>query len=104
MAKTVAQKASSRVAGMRSARRVRDGLPELIGDAEIALRGLHEIARELHGHGIVETEGAAHLLALGSRRIDGDDLVHRIAGEAEHRKGDDPDGQQERRWPGGRGG
>ena len=45
---------------------------------------LHEIARELHGDRIVEAEGAAHLLALGGGRVEGDDLVDRIAGEAEH--------------------
>ena len=73
---------------------IRDRLPELIGDAEIALRGAHEIARELHRDRIVEAERAAHLLALGSGRVEGDDLVHRIAGEAEHRKGDDADGQK----------
>ncbi len=74
--------------------KIRDRLAELVGDAEIALRGLHEIARELHGDRVVETERAAHLLALGRGRVDGNDLVHRIAGKAEHRKGDQPDGQE----------
>ena len=70
---------------------VRDRLAELIGDAELELRGVAEIAGELHRHGIVEAERFADRGALGGRRIDRDDLVDRIAGEAEHRERDDPD-------------
>ena len=70
---------------------VRDRLAELIGDAELELRGIDEIAGELHRHRIVEPERLADRGALGGRRIERDDLVDRIAGEAEHRERDDPD-------------
>ncbi len=87
----MAQAASSSVAGIRSIKQVRDRLAELVGDAELELRRVAEIARELHQHGIVKPERFADRGALGGRRIQRDDLVDRIAGEAEHRKRDDPD-------------
>src|SRR6202040_3021305 len=70
---------------------VRDRLAKLIGHAELELCGIDEIARELHRHGIVEAKRFANRLALGGRRIDGHDLVDRVAREAEHRKNSDPD-------------
>ena len=70
---------------------VRDRLAELVGDAELELQRVAEISRELQRHGIVETERLADLGTLGGGRIERHDLVDRIAGEAEHRKRDDPD-------------
>ena len=70
---------------------VRDRLAELIGDAELELHGVGEVTHELHRNGIVEAERLAHRFAFGGGRIDADDLVDRIAREAEHRKRDDPD-------------
>ena len=64
----VAQVASSSVAGMRSFRRVGDRLAELIGDAEIELRGVGEVARELHRDRIVKPQRLADRGALGVRR------------------------------------
>ena len=70
---------------------VRDRLAELVGDAELELRGIGKIAHELHRHGIVETERLAQRLALRGGRLDPDHLVDRIADEAEHRERDEPD-------------
>ncbi len=74
---------------------VRDRLAELVGDAEFELHRVAEIARELHRHGIVEAERFPDRRALGGRGVDRDHLVDRIAGEAEHRKRDDADGDHD---------
>ena len=63
----------------------------MVGDAELELHRIAEIARELDRHGIVKTERLTDLGALGRRCIQRDDLVDRIARETEHRKRDDPD-------------
>ena len=65
IANGVAQIASSSVAGSRSISRLRDGLAELIGDAELELHGIAEIARELHHHKIVEAKRLADRGAFG---------------------------------------
>ena len=68
-----------------------DRLAKLVGDAEFELRGVGEIAGELHDNGIVETEGLTDRRALGGRGVDGDHLVDGVAGKAEHRERDDAD-------------
>ncbi|MGY4369155.1 hypothetical protein ACVW1A_005220 [Bradyrhizobium sp. LB1.3] len=83
------------MAGIRSINSVVDRLAELIGDAEFELRGIGEIAHELHRHGIIEAERFAHGCAFGRRRIERDDLVDGVAGEAEHRERDDADGEHD---------
>jgi hypothetical protein len=48
---------------------VRNRLAKLIGHPELELRGIGEVAGELHRHGIVEAERFAHRLAFSGRRI-----------------------------------
>ncbi len=74
---------------------VSDRLAELIGDAELELRRVDEVARELHRNRVVQPERLPDRGALGVGGVDRHHLVHGIAGETEHRERDDPDGEHD---------
>jgi hypothetical protein len=61
-------------------------LAKLVGDAELELRGIDKVARELDRNGIVKPERLADLGTLRGGSVESDHLVHGVAGEAEHRK------------------
>ncbi len=74
---------------------VRHRLAKLIGDAELELRRVGEIVHELKRDRVVKAERVADRGALGGRGVDGNQLVDGVAGEAEHRKRDDADGNHD---------
>src|SRR5579885_179528 len=61
----------------------------LVGEAEIALGGMADEARELQDEGVVEAELVAKLLALPQTGILADDVVDGIADIGEEREGDE---------------
>ena len=80
--------------GRAFSKQLRHGLAELIGLAEIAMQRIADIASKLDVDGLIEAEVFTDLFNLFGGRIEADDLVHRIANEAEHRKRDDRDRQK----------
>ncbi len=89
----------------------RDGLLDLIGDAEVTVHCLPDEAAELDGDGIVEAEILAQALAILESGVLTDHLIDGIADKAEqqeceHRDGDHHEqrfkqaanGEGEHRW------
>src|SRR6266851_546197 len=67
----------------------------LVGEAEIAMHGAPDEARELDEERIVETERLAQLVTILLRRVLSNHVVDRVADEVEQRKGDEGDRQHD---------
>ena len=96
IAKMAAQVASSSVAGMPLLQEARDRLAELIGDAEIELRGVDEVAQRTGPGSDRSGPSCWRISARSAAGVSIDDhLVDGIADETEHRERDDSDGDHD---------
>ena len=81
--------------GQALAQQRRDGPALTVGDAEVTLHRIRHEAAELQDEGVVEAERVGELLPVLQRRVLADDARHGVAHVAEHREGDEGNGQHD---------